>query len=76
MSTLRLKLQGSATALVENAVSQLQPGESVEIALTLPPGSHPEGDRAYQLTVDEEAVSGDVDVTNNTVLLSLNLWIV
>ncbi|MCX6879510.1 MAG: hypothetical protein NTW21_37755 [Verrucomicrobia bacterium] len=75
VTMLRLKQQDATTTLAEINVSQLAPGDSVEIPLDLPAGTQPEGTRAYRLTVDEEALAGDIDPTNNEVLFSLNLWI-
>ncbi len=75
VTTLQLKTETGTTALVLVNVSQLSPGDSVEIPLELPAGSHPEGERAYRVTLDEEAITGDVDATNNEVLFRLNLWI-
>lgn len=75
VTMLRLKTETGTTPLAEVNVSQLSPGDSVEIPLELPAGSHPEGERAYRMTLDEEALTGDVDVTNNEILFRLNLWI-
>jgi hypothetical protein len=75
VTLLRLQQQDATTTLAEVNVSQLAPGDSVEIPLDLPAGSQPEGSLAYQLTVDAEALSGDIDPTNNEVRFSLNLWI-
>ena len=75
VTMLRLKQKDATTTLAEINVSQLAPDDSVEIPLDLPAGSQPEGERSYQMTVDDEALSGDVDATNNEVLFSLNLWI-
>ncbi len=75
VSVLRLRREGDDEVLLEKVVSQLAPGESVVIPLDLPAGTHPEGSRAYRLTVDEEELSGDVDADNNVALFSLLLWI-
>ena len=75
VTMLRLKQKDSATTLAETSVSQLAPGDSVEIPLDLPAGSQPEGTRSYSMTVDEDALTGDINITNNQVLFSLNLWI-
>lgn len=75
VTMLRLKTETGTTALAEVNVSQLSPGDSVEIPLELPAGSHPEGELAYRVTLDEEALTGDVDETNNEILFTLNLWI-
>lgn len=75
VTMLRLWRKDGATALTEVNVSQLAPGDSVEIPLDLPAGSQSEGVQAYRLILDEEALTGDVDPSNNEVLFSLNLWI-
>lgn len=64
-----------ADPLASATVSLLNPGDSVELALELPPGSHAEGEAAYRLVVDEGNLSGDILPDNNAVLFSLNLWI-
>ena len=75
VTMLRLWKKDGTAALSEVNVSQLTPGDSVEIPLDLPAASQPEGGQAYRLTLDEEALTGDVDPSNNEVLFSLNLWI-
>lgn len=74
-TTLRLQTEDRATTLAEEAVVALAPGESVDVALALPAGSHPEGERAYRLVVDEAGLTGDIDRANNDALFTLNLWI-
>jgi hypothetical protein len=64
-----------ADPLASVAVSQLNPGDSVELALELPPGAHAEGETAYRLVVDEDNLSDDILLDNNTVRFALNLWI-
>ena len=71
----RVPVSPQFSPLAEVSVSQLAPGQSVEIPLELPAGSQPEGERAYRVTLDQEVLSGDVDPTNNEVLFRLNLWI-
>ena len=56
-------------------VSLLDPGDSVQVVLDLPPGSQAEGDASYRLTVDEDNLTGDIDTSNNGSLFSLNLFI-
>ena len=75
VTTLKLFRRDATSPLFEVNVSQLAPGDSVEIPLNLPAGSHAEGEYAYRLILDEAALSGDVDPSNNEVLFSLNLWI-
>lgn len=75
VTMLRLWKKDGTAALAEVNVSQLAPGDSVEIPLDLPAGSQPEGVQAYRLILDEEGLTGDVDPSNNEVLFSLNLWI-
>ena len=75
VSTLALKLIDGVDALAEVSVSQLDPGDSVEIPLDLPASSQAEGDQSYRLVIDEAGASGDIDTGNNEVLFSLNLWI-
>lgn len=64
-----------ALTLAQTDVSQIASGDSVEIPVDLPAGSQPEGDRSYRLTVDQEALTGDIDTSNNELFFSLNLWI-
>lgn len=59
--------------LASVSVSQLAPGQSVEIPLDLPPGTQGVGDSSYKLTIDEEGLIEDIDRENNEVLFSLNL---
>jgi len=75
VSMLKLKTSDTSATLAEISVSQLAPGQSVEVPFDLPAGTHPEGDRAYVLVIDEENLTEDIDVENNEALFNLNLWI-
>jgi len=73
VSALRLKAQDSGETLAEVQVSQLAPGQSVDIAVDLPAGTQGLGDRVYLLTIDEEELIEDIDRENNEALFALNL---
>lgn len=73
--TLKLKAEDTGATLAEISVSQLAPGQSMDIPFDLPQGSHAEGDRAYVLVIDEEELVEDIDRENNEAPFSLNLWI-
>lgn len=75
VTTLRLKAADGGATLAETSVSQLAPGQSVDIPFDLPAGTHPEGDRAYLLVIDEEDFASDIDLENNEAPFALNLWI-
>jgi len=75
VSMLKLKTSDSAVTLAEVSVSQLAPGQSVDVPFDLPAGTHPEGDRGYVLVIDEENLTEDIDTENNEALFNLNLWI-
>lgn len=75
VSTLRLKDYETGDVLTEVLVSQLAPGQSVDVPLDLPVGTQPEGSRAYVLVIDEEELVEDMDRENNAAPFSLNLWI-
>lgn len=75
VSTLRLKDLQTGTVLAETQVSQLAPGQSVDVPFDLPEGTQPEGDRAYVLVIDEEELVEDIDRDNNEAPFALNLWI-
>lgn len=75
VSTLKLKDLNSGVTLAETSVSQLAPGQSVDVPFDLPEGTQPEGDRAYVLVIDEEELVEDIDRKNNEAPFALNLWI-
>jgi len=75
VTTLRLKAQDTGVVLAETTVSLLAPGQSVDIPFDLPAGTHPEGDRAYLLVIDEEDFASDIELENNEAPFALNLWI-
>ncbi|WP_294387203.1 CARDB domain-containing protein [Prosthecobacter sp.] len=75
VTTLRLKAADGGATLAETSVSQLAPGQSVDIPFDLIAGTHPEGDRAYLLVIDEEDFASDIDLENNESPFALNLWI-
>ncbi len=56
-------------------VGALNPGDSADIPVQLPPGSQAEGQTAYRLTVDEDNVAGDGNRSNNEVDFTLDLFI-
>jgi hypothetical protein len=77
VTTLKLwpKENPGTVPLAAMPVSLLDPGDFVQIALDLPPGSQSEGDFSYRITVDEDSLSGDIDITNNEVLFAINLFV-
>jgi len=75
VTMLRLKTQDTGVTLAETTVSQLAPGQSVDIPFDLPSGTHLEGDRAYRLVIDEENSATDIDRDNNEAPFALTLWI-
>ncbi len=75
VSMLKLKDLNSGVTLAETSVSQLAPGQSVDVPFDLPAGTQPEGDRAYVLVIDEEELVEDIDRENNEAPFALNLWI-
>ncbi len=75
VSTLRLKAQDTGVTLAETSVSQLAPGQSVDVPFDLPAGTQPEGDRVYVLVIDEEELVEDTNRENNEAPFALNLWI-
>ncbi len=56
-------------------VPELEPGRLAEVALDLPAGTQPEGERLYRLFADETRTTADVDLRNNTVAFAVNLWL-
>ncbi len=64
-----------AEPLASVDVSLLNPGDSVELALELPPGSQLEGETTYRLIIDDGDAAGDIDLENNEIGFGLNLWI-
>ena len=76
VAALTLSREGEPpVSLGEKIVSQLEAGNSVEIVFDLPPGTQPEGEGYYLLTVDGEALSGDPDPLNNRAAFTAVLWI-
>jgi hypothetical protein len=61
--------------LWSDSISVLVPNANVEIPIDLPAGSVPEISKDYQIKVDEENISGDVNADNNSVGLTLSLFI-
>jgi hypothetical protein len=75
VTTLRLRTKDTGDILAETTVSQLAPGQSVDIPFVLPTGTHLEGDHAYRLVIDEEGFASDINEENNEAPFALTLWI-
>ncbi|MBE7493722.1 MAG: hypothetical protein HS117_02135 [Verrucomicrobiaceae bacterium] len=75
VTTLRLKAHEGGATLAETTVSQLAPGQSIDVPFDLPAGTQPEGDQAYLLVIDEEDFARDIDRDNNEAPFALTLWI-
>ena len=73
--TLWPATNSGTTPLVSKQVSLLNPGNAVQVALDLPPGSQAQGDASYSMVVDPNNLTGDIDTTNNQVMFSLNLFV-
>jgi hypothetical protein len=73
---LKLFREGTPPLMLqETTVPQIEAGSSTEWVFDLPPGTQPEGEGYYLLTVDGEALSGDPDPLNNTASFTAVLWI-
>ena len=76
VSGLKLVRDGpTAVMLQDKTVPQIEASSSAELVFELPPGTQPEGEGFYRLTVDGDALSGDLDPLNNTAAFSAVLWI-
>jgi len=53
-------------------IEPLEPGESLDVTLELPPGSQGPGDKTYRLVMDEAGLAGDVEQENNEALFVLH----
>ena len=75
-SVVAVRLEGQTNApLAVVSVPELEPGRLAEVALDLPAGTQPEGERLYRLFADETRATADVDLRNNTVAFAVNLWV-
>lgn len=75
-STVALRLAGQTNAPLTTANAPLlEPGRLAQVALDLPAGSVPEGERAFSLRADDIGVTGDNKVANNSLTFSINLFV-
>ena len=61
--------------LASAGVPALEPGRLAQIALDLPPGTHPGDEVFFALQSDESGLTGDVDMGNNVRVFSAYLWL-
>ena len=61
--------------LAIKTIEELASGETVQVALDLPAGTHAQGEAIYRLTVGEGNKGSDIDFNNNEITFSLWLWI-
>jgi hypothetical protein len=76
VSGLKLLRDGPTPVMLqEKTVPQIEAGSSAELVFELPPGTQPEGEGYYHVTVDGEALSGDPDPLNNSAAFIAVHWI-
>ena len=75
-STLAIRREGQTnTPLSTVAVPSLQPGQTAQVALDLPPGTQPQGRAAYRLFADDTQVNPDANTNNSALLFVAELWL-
>ena len=75
-STLAIRSYGqTGTPLATASIPALDPGQLAQVALDLPVGTQPAGEAVYQLFADDNHVVPDVNTNNNTMSISVFLWV-